>query len=325
MTRSLLIRNSAILFLVAGSCGLAACSRDAPDSTATESAASQNSGTLTAGAIPPYITSAVTDPARPAGDTERDSIRLPAESVAFSMLKPGDKIAELLPGRGYFTRILSKVVGPGGHVYATNSDREPMFRPPGAGMPPGAPPPGGPPAGPLAGPPGGGPPGGAPPGGGPPGGGPPGGPFRGVDAFADDATYGGNISVSIQDLAALKFPEPLDMVWTSLNYHDLPNAMFAGVDRNAMNKAIYDALKPGGIYFVIDHAAAEGAGASVTETLHRIEPAFVRAEVEAAGFVLDGESDILRNPLDNHTGRMSGTTLADQTDKFVFRFRKPAQ
>ena len=90
-----------------------------------------------------------------------------------------------------------------------------------------------------------------------------------------------------------------------------------------LNKAIYDALKPGGIYLVLDHAAAAGSGLRDTETLHRIDPAAVKKEVLAAGFVLDGESDVLHNPQDDHTAKVFDPAIRGKTDKFIFRFRKP--
>ena len=69
-------------------------------------------------AVPDYVQAAVADPGRPASDTRRDADRMPAQSVAFSRIKPGDRVVDFLPGEGYFTRIFSRIVGPRGHVYA---------------------------------------------------------------------------------------------------------------------------------------------------------------------------------------------------------------
>jgi predicted methyltransferase len=270
-----------------------------------------------ASAIPDYIKAAVADPARPAADTTRDGYRLPAESVAFSGMKPGDKVVDLLPGRGYFTRIFAKVVGPKGHVYAIQGPARMGGPPPGA---PGAagPPPGGPP-GAAAGP----PPAGGPPAGGPRAGMPPGG-MPSVDDLPKEATYGGVITAMRQETDKLQVPESVDVVWTSLNYHDLA-IPGRNTDRAAMNKAIFNALKPGGVYVVIDHAAPAGSGNSLSGTLHRVEGAWVRAEVEAAGFKFEAESNMLRNPADTYTQRLDGDTIPTQSDKFVYRFRKPAR
>jgi predicted methyltransferase len=99
-------------------------------------------------------------------------------------------------------------------------------------------------------------------------------------------------------LESLRLPRKLDLFWISQNYHDLHDKFFGPVDIVAFNKAVFDALKPGGSYIVLDHTAAPGAPTDVTETLHRIDPDLVRREVEAAGFVFDSESQILANPAD---------------------------
>jgi predicted methyltransferase len=124
-------------------------------------------------------------------------------------------------------------------------------------------------------------------------------------------------------LEALKFPEPLDLFWISQNYHDLKDKFFGPVDTAAFNKAVFAALKPGGVYIVLDHAAAAGAPADVTETLHRIDPAVVRREVEAAGFQYEGESTILANPKDPHTVKVFDPSIRGKTDQFIYKFRKP--
>jgi predicted methyltransferase len=115
--------------------------------------------------------------------------------------------------------------------------------------------------------------------------------------------------------------EPVDLVWTSLNYHDLHNRPNA--DLLAVNKAVLEVLKPGGIYIVVDHAAETGSGARDTSTLHRIDPALVRTEVLAAGFEFAGESAALRNPDDPHKVRNGDPSIRGKTDQFVYKFRKP--
>ena len=85
----------------------------------------------------------------------------------------------------------------------------------------------------------------------------------------------------------------------------------------------FNALKPGGTYIVVDHAAAPGAGTSVTSTLHRIDPEAVKSEVTAAGFVLAGESVVLRNPQDPHTAQVRDPSIRGKTDQFILKFRKP--
>ena len=94
------------------------------------------------------------------------------------------------------------------------------------------------------------------------------------------------------------------------------------VDTAALNKAIYDSLKPGGYYVVVDHAAAAGSPLSTIDTMHRIDPAIVRKEVEAAGFKLVAQSDALRNPADDHSLPMMKVERG-HTDQFMLKFQKP--
>ena len=124
-------------------------------------------------------------------------------------------------------------------------------------------------------------------------------------------------------LEGLRFPEKLDLFWISRNYHDLHDKFMGPVDTAAFNKAVYEALKPGGFYVVLDHSAAPGAAADVTETLHRIESSTVRREVEAAGFKFDSESSILANPTDPRTAKVFDQTIRGHTDQFILKFRKP--
>jgi predicted methyltransferase len=133
-----------------------------------------------------------------------------------------------------------------------------------------------------------------------------------------------NVTVTLASaLEALKFPEKLDLFWISQNYHDLHDSFMGPVDIKAFNKAVYAALKPGGVYVVLDHVAAKGSPASVTETLHRIEPSVVRREVEAAGFRFEGESTVLANPDDPHTAGVFNKSIQGHTDQFIFKFRRP--
>ena len=119
-------------------------------------------------------------------------------------------------------------------------------------------------------------------------------------------------------------PEPVDLFWISENYHDLHNAFMGPVDIGAFNAAVFAALKPGGRLIIIDHVAAEGARVDVTAKLHRIEPAFARREIEAAGFKWDGASDALANPADRHASSIFARGVRYHTDRFIHRFRKPA-
>lgn len=132
-----------------------------------------------------------------------------------------------------------------------------------------------------------------------------------------------NVSATIAPIDKITAPELLDVVWTSQNYHDLHDKFMGPADMTAVNKAIYDALKPGGVYVVLDHSAPKGSGVSDTDTLHRIDEAVVKKEVEAAGFKLVGESNVLRNPADPRTALVFDKSIRGHTDQFILKFRKP--
>ena len=108
-------------------------------------------------------------------------------------------------------------------------------------------------------------------------------------------------------------------------YHDLHTALIQarGATAAHFNRAVYERLKPGGSYVIVDHAAAVGAGTSDAQSLHRIEPASVREEVEAAGFVLDAESTMLANKDDPHSIKVFDPSIKGETDRFAYRFVKP--
>ncbi|HUO89002.1 MAG TPA: hypothetical protein VMU08_07500 [Rhizomicrobium sp.] len=146
--------------------------------------------------------------------------------------------------------------------------------------------------------------------------------YPGVDVTKQFAAYS-NVSVLHASINKLTAPEPLDVVWTSQNYHDLHDPFFAPADTAVINKAVYAALKPGGYYVILDHAAADGSGLSATNTLHRIDEAVVKKEVEAAGFKLVAESNVLRNPKDPRDKLVFDPSIRHHTDQFILKFMKP--
>jgi predicted methyltransferase len=141
-----------------------------------------------------------------------------------------------------------------------------------------------------------------------------------IKALAADANYA---NLSVQELVAGKVsvPVPLDLVFTAQNYHDLHNA--PGLDVAAFNKSVFEALKPGGYYVIVDHSAEAGSGSRDTSTLHRIDAATVKQEVTAAGFEFVGSSDFLKNPADARTLKVFDDAVRGKTDQFVLKFRKP--
>jgi predicted methyltransferase len=136
------------------------------------------------------------------------------------------------------------------------------------------------------------------------------------------ASQSPNVIVS-EDPVASPLPSGLDAVFIRQNYHDLYDKFMGPADVAGFNKAVFAALKPGGVYVVLDHAAMAGSGISATETLHRIDPARVKADMLAAGFKLDGESSILANKADDHTKNVFDPSVRGHTDQFLFRFKKP--
>jgi predicted methyltransferase len=119
----------------------------------------------------------------------------------------------------------------------------------------------------------------------------------------------------------------LDLVMMNLVYHDLywESAQYKvpRTDPAAFLRVLYKAVKPGGTVVVIDHVAAQGDTRTTVEKLHRIDPAVVKADFKAAGFVLDSESDLLRNAGDDHSKLVFDPSVRGKTDRFVFRFRRP--
>jgi predicted methyltransferase len=117
--------------------------------------------------------------------------------------------------------------------------------------------------------------------------------------------------------------EPVDVVWIRQNYHDLYDKFMGPADVPAFNKAVYKALKPGGLYVVIDHSAPDGSGLADTDTTHRIDAAVVKKDMAAAGFEFVGESNVLRNPEDTRDKLVFDKSIRGKTDQFVYLFRKP--
>jgi len=147
---------------------------------------------------------------------------------------------------------------------------------------------------------------------------------KGIAELQNYAVAHPNVTVTFASaLDAAKYPEELDLFWISQNYHDLHDSFMGPVDMAAFNRTVFAALKPGGLYIVLDHRAAPGSPADVTDTLHRIDPSTVRREVEAAGFKFEGESTVLANPADPLTGKVFDPSIRGHTDQFILKFRRP--
>jgi predicted methyltransferase len=239
------------------------------------------------------IAAIIASPDRSAADRANDARRKPAEMLAFIGARPGMVALDVSAARGYTSELLARTVGPAGKVYAQNAPRDPGRAPPpqaegGAAPPPPAAAPALPPA----------------------------------PTLAERAKALPQIIPVSRPFADPVPPEVsnkgLDLVTLIFNYHDLGHL---GVDRARMNRAIFDALKPGGVYVIADHAGRDGTGISESGTLHRVEEAFVIREVEASGMKLAARGDFLRNPSDPRDRNTPVPAMAK--DEFVLRFVKP--
>lgn len=231
-----------------------------------------------AATVPAYVAQAMHDPAR-AADSKDDARRQMAAVLAFTGVKPGDSVAELDPGRGYWTRVFSQIVGTTGHVFTVWPNETMKYS---------------------------------------------------AKSLANwkqlvKTPHYANVSLLEQPAATLSVPQKVDVVFTAQNYHDYHDPFMGPVDMRKFDKQVFDALKPGGVFVIIDHMAPPGSGVSDTNTLHRIDPAVVKEEVESAGFVFDGSSDALLNHADPLTIPIFDKSIRGHTSQFIYRFRKPAK
>ena len=251
----------------------------------------------------------VANPDRSDADRVNDRRRKPEEMLVFIGIRPGITALDLSAGGGYTTELLARAIGPSGAVYGQSRPRDPNQPAPRPAAPEGNANPTLPPVAAPATPP-------AP-------------PRLSPVALGERSDRLKAAGIAAAPITALSrpFEDPVpadlaegkfDLVTLMFNYHDLG---FLNVDRAKMNQAAFRALKPGGIYVIADHAGRPGTGISESGTLHRIEEAFLRNEVEAAGFKLVAEGNFLRNPNDP---RDKNTPDPPQPkDEFVLKFVKP--
>jgi predicted methyltransferase len=258
---------------------------------------------------PAQIAQILASPDRSASDRTNDLRRKPEQMLPFIGISPGIVALDLSAAGGYTTELLARTVGPSGMVYGQSRPSDPA-RPP---TPPAAPEGNSNPTATAtvatAT--------------------PPNAPRPSAVALAERDKGLRSAGVAAAPIIAISrpFEDPLppelatdrfDLVTLMFNYHDLGHM---GVDRAAMNRAVFRALKPGGLFVIADHSGRSGTGISESGTLHRIEESFLRKEVEAAGFKLVEEGTFLRNPNDP---RDKNTPDPPQPkDEFVLKFVRP--
>lgn len=222
---------------------------------------------------------AVAHPKRRAADQDRDAGRKPAEVLAFFGIERGMTVLDMFSGGGYYSELLSFVVGPEGKIVAHSNSAYLSFV---------------------------------------------GKEFE--QRYADDRLA--NVEVLMAENNELDLPpEKFDAVTLILSYHDFfyVNAEngWPKIDGPRLLVEIYEGMKPGAVLGVVDHYAEAGSPRETGNSVHRIDPGIVISELEIAGFVLDGKSNVLRNMDDDYSKIVFDPELRGKTDRFVFRFRKP--
>jgi predicted methyltransferase len=254
------------------------------------------------------ITQILASQDRSAADRTNDLRRHPDQMLAFIGIRPGIVAVDLSAAGGYTTELLARAIGPSGRVYGQSRPRPEQATPPPAASEGNSHPNVAQSAAPAA---------------------PPSGPRPSPVALADREAKLHAAAIPAAPIVAVvrSFEDPMppeladagvDLVTLMFNYHDLG---WMGVDRAAMNSAVFRALKPGGLFVIADHAGRPGTAITESGTLHRIEEAFLRGEVEAAGFRLLEEGNFLRNandPKDKNT-----PDPPQPKDEFVLKFVRP--
>ena len=245
------------------------------------SAGCQQETDTAAGASEPAsdrIDLAVANPQRPAADRERDIRSQPADVLRFFGVPEQAVVLDLFAGGGYYTEIVSHLLGNGGTVYMHNNQAYLDF----------------------------------------------------AGEAVDERLAGDRLTNVIRydrelddiDLA----DDSIDMVLMVLTYHDLYFKTDGwDLDPDNFFTAVHRILKPGGIFAIVDHAAAEGSGNSAAQDLHRIDPAFARLDIESRGFELIASSDLLNNPDDDTSISVFDPAVRGKTSKFLYKFVEPGK
>lgn len=226
------------------------------------------------------LRAALASPSRREADRARDQQRRAFEVLRFFGAQPGMAVLDIFSGGGYYTEILSTLVGAAGRVVAHNNS-----------------------------------------------------PYRELARAELTERYAPGRLPNVEQLIAennqLRLPAgSFDLVLMTNVYHDIyfvdEARGWTRIDGPKLLAEIYQSMKPGAVLGIVDHAAVPGSPPGTGGTLHRIDPALLKRDLLAAGFILDAESDVLRNPLDERTRSVFDSAVRGQTDQVVLRFRKPA-
>lgn len=225
------------------------------------------------------VLSALANADRPAADRARDAARQSAAVLRFFGVTPGMTVLDLYSGGGYYTEILSRLVGPKGRVVANNNTPYLQFA---------------------------------------------------KDELATRYTGGRlpNVEQLLAENNALSLPAAtFDVVLMTDVYHDVylvdEKNGWSRIDAPKMLATIHASMRPGAVLGVVDHVAAPGTSLEQAAALHRIDPDRLKRDLQAAGFVLDGESDVLRNPADDGSRPVFDPAVRGRTNQVVLRFRRP--
>jgi len=265
---------------------LGACAPLDPVASQNMAIGASTSATMTSGGTlrPPsadVISRAINNPRRPPADRERDEQRQSDDVLEFFGIQPGMTVLDFYSGGGYYTELLSHVVGNAGRVVAHNNTPYQRFAR-----------------------------------------------DELEERYADDRLT--NVERIIGENNELVLPaNTFDAVLMTLAYHDVyfvnEEMGWTEIDGPRMLAEIYSSMRPGAVFGVVDHVADKGAPASTGGTLHRLDPDLIIRDITAAGFLFDGESDVLRNFEDDHTQAVFDDSIRGRTDRVVLRFRKPVK
>jgi predicted methyltransferase len=265
-----------LLLLATISLALAACGKSQEQAKAPEAPPPEPAAAAAPAADAAAIDAALANADRFQGDSDQDAWRRPAEVLKFMELRPGQTALDYFAAAGYYTELMSRVVGPEGKVIAYNNAE-----------------------------------------------------YRKFSADAPDKRYGNarlaNVTEVTSPVESVALdPASIDAVLFMQSYHDLywRNKDWPQTDAAKALAQLVPALKPGAVVVVVDHVAQPGDPTKSVSALHRMDPALIKRDFEAAGLTFEAESPVFANPADDHTKEVFDKAIRHKTDQVMYRFRK---